>query len=144
MDAKRVVAGGMAAGVVIGAATVMMNRIMTSRDPTGVDDSADRATPVGVFVMRSIALGIMCVLLYALIQPKLGEGVKTAVTAGLLVFLVGVLFPSFGYTMNGSFPSRYLLGSIVWSAVVIPCATIVGALLYREKERSEARGLALL
>jgi hypothetical protein len=88
--------------------------------------------PLGVFILRGLTLGILCVLLYAAVRPRLGAGVKTAVTVGILIFLVGTLFPPFGLTMQAFASAQVLLGTIVWNAIQLPAATVAGAWLYRE------------
>jgi hypothetical protein len=87
---------------------------------------------MGVFILRGVTLGIFCLLLYAAVRPRLGAGVKTAITVGILVFLVGTLFPPFGLTMQAFAPARLLLETIIWNAIQLPLATAAGAWLYRE------------
>jgi hypothetical protein len=88
--------------------------------------------PIGVFILRGASLGIFCLLLYAAVRPRLGAGVKTAITVGVLVFLVGTLFPPFGLTMQAFAPAGLLLETIIWNAIQLPLATVAGAWLYRE------------
>src|SRR5687768_1321162 len=88
--------------------------------------------PMGVFLLRGASLGIFCLLLYAAVRPRLGPGVKTALTVGILVFLMGTLFPPFALAMKGFAPSRLLLETIIWNAIQLPLATVAGAWLYRE------------
>jgi ACR3 family arsenite efflux pump ArsB len=97
--------------------------------------------PLGVFILRGVSLGVFCVLLYAAVRPRLGAGVKSAITTGLLAFLVGTLFPPFGLTMQAFAPARVLLETIIWNAIQLPLATVAGAWLYREKasERDAAQ-----
>jgi hypothetical protein len=58
--------------------------------------------------------------------------VKTALNVGILVFLVGTLFPPFGLTMQAFAPARLLLEAIIWNAIQVPLATVAGAWVYRE------------
>src|SRR5688500_13512636 len=88
--------------------------------------------PMGVFLLRGATLGIFCLLLYAAVRPRLGPGVKTALTVGILVFLVGTLFPPFGLTMQAYAQPRLLLETIIWNAIQLPLATVAGSWLYRE------------
>ena len=126
MNAKRIISCGLLAGAVIVIGEIVRQAILTNATPT------DSSTPLGVFILRGMSLGIFCLLLYAAVRPRLGAGVRTAVTVGILVFLVGTLFPPFGLTMQAFAPSQVLLETIIWNAVQIPLATLAGAWLYRE------------
>ena len=127
MNAKRIIPGGLVAGSVIVIGETVRQTLLG-------DASAASAgsTPLGVFILRGASLGIFCLLLYAAVRPRLGPGVKTALTVGILVFLVGTLFPPFGVAMQGFAPSRLLLETIIWNAIQLPLATVAGAWLYRE------------
>ena len=126
MNAKRIIPCGLLAGAVIVIGEIVRQAILTNATP------ANSSMPSGVFILRGASLGIFCLLLYAAVRPRLGAGVKTAVTVGILVFLVGTLFPPFGLTMQAFAPSQVLLETIIWNAIQIPLATIAGAWLYRE------------
>jgi hypothetical protein len=89
-------------------------------------------------VLRSLFLGVISTLLYAIIANARGQGIDSALTTGMLVFLIGVLFPPFAMAMGGSMPGRAyphlsLLIYIVWNAGAIPLATLAGAQFYREQ-----------
>lgn len=127
MNAKRIIPSGLLAGSVIVIGETVRQAIFTDATP-----ASGGAMPLGVFILRGASLGIFCLLLYAAVRPRLGAGVKTAVTVGILVFLVGTLFPPFGLTMQAFAPARLLLETIIWNAIQLPLATVAGAWLYRE------------
>jgi len=87
------------------------------------------AEPGGSFVATAVGLtfimGIVLVLTYALIRPRLGPGVNTAIIAGLISWFAvyGVMF---GLTIN-------MIGiTLVWGLVEYVLAAIAGAWLYKE------------
>ena len=125
--------GGTAAGGLIAVGEKLLEMVLIRRDASGLVAEAVNATPFGIFLLRCFSLGVCCVLVYVLIRPRVGAGPKTAISAGLLAFLLGVLFPSFGDTMNGTFPPNLLLISIIWSAVELPIAALLGAYIYKEE-----------
>ena len=127
MDTRRILAGGVLAGSIIVIGETVRNAIFT--DGTSATGGS---MPWKVFVLRGLSLGIFCVLLYAAVRPGLGARVKTALTVGLLVFLVGTLFPPLGLTMQAFAPARLLLESIIWNAIQLPLATVAGAWVYNE------------
>jgi hypothetical protein len=136
VNAKRILLGGLLAGSVIIIGETVRQAIITPAAPASA-----ASTPLGVFILRGASLGIFCLLLYAAVRPRLGAGVKTALTVGILVFLVGILFPPFGLTMQAFAPARALLETIIWNAIQLPLATVAGAWLYREgaSERDPAQ-----
>ena len=143
MDAKRILMGGTVAGAVIAGGETILSTWLVTHDATGSFAAIDSATPFGIFLLRSFSLGLCCILMYALIRPRFGAGAKTAITSGLLAFLFGVLFPSFGDAMNSGFPPALLLASIIWAAIELPFASVAGAYMYREgKERAFASSTA--
>ena len=127
MNIKRILTGGALAGSVIVIGEMVRNATLGS-----TTSASGGSMPLGVFILRAVSLGIFCVLLYAAVRPRLGAGLRTAITAGILVFLVGTLFPPFGMTMQAFAPARLLLETIIWNAVQLPLATAAGAWLYRE------------
>ena len=127
MNTKRIMLGGLLAGSVIVIGEVVRQAIFTEGTP-----ASGGSMPVGVFILRGASLGIICVLLYAAVRPRLGAQVKTALTVGILVFLLGTLYPPFGLTMQTFAPGRLLLGTIIWNAIQLPLAAVAGAWLYRE------------
>jgi hypothetical protein len=129
VNTKRITLGGVLAGSIIVTGELVRQAIFTPAVP-----ASGGSMPLGVFILRGVSLGIVCVLLYAAARPRLGAGVKTAITLGLLVFLVGTLFPPLGLTMQTFAPAQRLLGTIIWNAVQIPLATVAGAWLYREAD----------
>ena len=127
MNTKRILLGGLLAGAVI-----IIGEIVRQASIVPAASASAASMPTGVFLLRGASLGIFCLLLYAAVRPRLGPGVKTALTVGILVFLVGTLFPPFGLTMQAFAPARLLLETIIWNAIQLPLATVAGAWLYRE------------
>jgi hypothetical protein len=127
MNTKRIISGGLLAGSIIVIGETIRNVVLS--DPTSASAGS---MPLGVFVLRGATLGILCILLYAAVRPRLGASAKSALTVGILVFLVGTVFPPFGLTMQGFSPARLLLMTIIWNAIQLPLATVAGASLYRE------------
>ena len=134
MDASRILLGGLLAGVIITLGEALRSVVLSAQISTSM--------PLGVFVIRCLMLGFGCVLLYAATLPRFGAGVKAAAQCGIIVFLIGAAFPPFGMTTSAFPEPRAVLMAMIWNAVVIPLATIAGALAYREKESSLVRHIA--
>jgi hypothetical protein len=94
------------------------------------------AEPSGSFIAIAVGLtfvmGIVLVLGYACIRPRLGAGVKTAIIAGLFAWF-GVYF--YSGIINGvlfGIPANTMITVIVWGLVEYILAAIAGAWLYKE------------
>ncbi len=136
INTGRVILGGLVAGLVINIGETILNIPIIGAE----SDAALQAfglEPVGggaiaVFVAMGFLLGLSAVWLYAAMRPRLGPGPKTAVIAGLLLWALGVLFPSIAYGMLGLFPVRLLVIATVWDLFEMPIASVAGAWLYKE------------
>ena len=86
------------------------------------------------FNIWGFLLGIAAVWLYAAIRTRYGPGPKTAIRAGLVIWVIAVFLPNLGNYSVGLFPARLLVISSVVSLVEFVIATLVGARLYKERE----------
>ena len=77
-------------------------------------------------------LGVIALWLYAAIRTRYGPGPKTAVRAGVAVWLIGKVMHMMFFTAVGLFPLRFAVMSTVIDLVLIVAATVVGAWLYQE------------
>jgi hypothetical protein len=85
------------------------------------------------FDILGIVTGIVAIWIYAAIRPRLGAGVKTAIYAGVVVWILGTLVPnaSFMY-VSGLFTKHLTLYTTLGGLVEVVVGTIVGAWLYKE------------
>lgn len=132
----RVLAGGLAAGLVINASETLLNTTVIASDMEAMLARAN-LPPIGgaaitYFVLWGFAIGILLVWLYAAIRPRYGPGPGTAICAALAIWFAG--FFSSGATMfaMGFVPLNLTLIGWVWSLVEMMLAALVGAWIYRE------------
>jgi hypothetical protein len=87
-----------------------------------------------LFNLLGIVTGLVAIWIYAAIRPRFGAGVKTAICAGLAVWVVGVLVPnaSFMY-VTGLFTRHLTLYTTLGGIVEVVVGTIAGAALYKEE-----------
>jgi len=89
------------------------------------------------FNIIGLAYGVFAVWLYAAIRPRYGAGPKTALCAGLAVWVAGVLLPNASMMgITGLFPSDLttmttLAGIVEWAAAIL-----AGAAIYKEGAES--------
>ena len=132
----RVTLGGLLAGLIIDLGETLLNTVFLA----GEWEEAMRAigkTPAGagamvVFVILGFALGWTLVWVYAAIRPRMGPGPKTAICAGLVVWLLSYAWSSISALPMGVFPTRLVIIGMIWGLVEIPVAALAGAWLYKE------------
>ncbi len=132
----RVVLGGLLAGLVINIGEVLFNDFVVGSQIKAWFKAHNFAEPGGTFVAIAVSLsfimGIVIVLTYALIRPRLGPGVKTAIVAGLIAYFANYVYCGVinGVLMDVS--SSLMCISLVWGLVEYVLAAIAGAWLYKE------------
>ena len=84
-----------------------------------------------LFIMW-IVLGILAVWLYSAIRPRYGAGVKTAVLAGVFIWILRELFPGIQSWAFGLYPANTFLLDVLTNLVSCVVGTIIGAWVYKE------------
>jgi hypothetical protein len=83
------------------------------------------------FLALTFVMGILIVFLYAGLRPRFGAGAKTAVIAGVAVWLVAMMAATADLII-GIMPANLFVLAVAWSLVETVVAAVVGAWLYRE------------
>lgn len=78
------------------------------------------------------AVGVGVVWLYAAIRPRFGPGPRTAMLAGVAVWLATFIFSFAGIAPYGLYAERTLLLAGVWTFFEMQPLALLGAWLYRE------------
>jgi hypothetical protein len=137
----RVFLGGIVAGIVANILGYLVDGVILAPQWT----SAMKVLGKGDFTVNQIiafnviglAYGVFAVWLYAAIRPRYGAGPKTAISAGLAVWVAGVLLPNAGLMgVTGLFPSDLTTMSTLAGAVEWTVAILAGAALYKEGAES--------
>lgn len=133
----RVVAGGLVAGVIINVSEFLVNGVLLGDEWARAMEAIGRPLGQGAAQMVSyavwgFAIGIFAVWLYAAIRPRYGPGPKTALYAGIAVWLLGYLMSALAAAPMELFPARLLYIGVAVGLVEILAGTLLGAYLYRE------------
>jgi hypothetical protein len=132
----RVVLGGLVAGVVINVFEFVLNGIVLAPNWPIIMDSINRPAlgthAIVAFNIVGFILGLAAVWTYAAIRPRFGAGVKTAVYAGLLTWVVGSALANASPAIMGVFPAGIAMILIGVGLVEIVVATIAGAYIYKD------------
>jgi len=136
INVRRIVAGGLLAGLVINISETILNLFVVAapmedalkaRNLPAIGGSA-----IGVFVVLCFGLGISIVWLYAAIRPRYGAGPRTAIVAALAVWWFAFVFPQVGNVVMGLFPAGVTTLATAWGLGEVIIAALVGARVYRD------------
>jgi hypothetical protein len=87
-------------------------------------------------VVITFLYGIALIWIYAAIRPRFGPGPRTAIAAGLVLWVLAyVLFASTLWAF-GMFTARIAIVTSVWGLFEAPIAALAGAWLYVEHDRT--------
>lgn len=133
----RVILGGIVAGIVADILAFFVDGILLA--PRWADGMKNlgrgefTSNQLLWFNLIGIASGIVLIWVYAAIRPRLGPGPKTAICAGLVVWLLGAALPNLSFMWIGGLFSRHLTVYTTAGALVeILIGALAGAALYRE------------
>ena len=132
---KRVVMGGLLAGLIIEIKEIIL-AVMLTEDwgaaLAGIELAEPGLGPMIWFVSSGFILGIVGVAIYAGYRPRCGAGPKTALWAGLTVWFLNNFMGGSGMFFIGMFPMKIFWWQEILSLVFVPLAVIAGAWLYKE------------
>ena len=135
----RVIAGGLVAGLVMNISEAALHGGALGQD--GVDlfkslgvPQEPQAWQLIALIAMTFVLGIAAVWLYAAIRPRYGAGPRTAICAGLAVWVLAHLWSGVylaaGFT--GVITPKLAWLPVTWGLVEGPVGTLAGAWLYKE------------
>jgi hypothetical protein len=133
----RVILGGLVAGLIVNLSEFLLNAVILKDDwdkamaalgrPAG--DSAGQIT---FYLVYGFVIGIFALWLYAAIRPRYGAGPKTALGAGVAVWILGYLMATVGLMPMELFPARLMYIGLAVGLVEILLGTLAGAYFYKE------------
>jgi apolipoprotein N-acyltransferase len=136
INTGRVVLGGLLAGLIMNIGEFLLNEVVLKAQWESAMRALNLApaggSAIAVFVMGGFVSGLLMIWLYAAVRPRLGAGPKTAVIAGLVVWVFGSLLALMPPLLTGILPSKIVWTLIIWGVFEIPLAAAIGAWLYKE------------
>ncbi|MGB6743357.1 MAG: hypothetical protein WBE38_06820 [Terracidiphilus sp.] len=91
------------------------------------------SSQVILFNILGLVSGIVLIWVYAAIRPRFGAGPKTAICAGIVVWVISVLIPNLGFMWFSGLFSRHLtVFTTAGGLVEIVVGALAGAALYKE------------
>jgi hypothetical protein len=137
----RVVLGGIVAGIVLNIFGYLVDGVILAPRWAAAMQALGKAdfttNQILAFNIVGLANGIFAVWLYAAIRPRYGAGPKTALLAGIAVWVVGVLLPNAALMgVTGLFPLNLTATSTLAGIVGCAAAILAGAAVYKESAES--------
>src|ERR1051325_515192 len=110
---NRVLLGGLLAGLIFNASEFVLNGVILQKDWADAMKTMNRSgemsgAQIAGFNLWGFATGIVAVWFYAAIRPRFGAGPKTAVIAGLGVWLTAYVLANTGAIILDLFPARMI------------------------------------
>jgi uncharacterized membrane protein YhdT len=143
MNSKRIILGGLAAGVLFDALEFAFSGALIGPgyaarlQALGIQEQPSAAALVFI-ISWGLALGWVAVWFYAAVRPRLGPGPRTALAVAVALWIVNALLPHLHEGFLGLFPMRLSLTFAALELVYLILATLLGAFLYREA--TDSRG----
>lgn len=132
---KRVVLGGLAAGVVSNISGITVAHFFFEEEVYAAAQRLNLTFGPGVatlHVTMRLALGMGIVWLYAAIRPRFGPGPRTALVAGSAMWLFAYVWSLLGMRPYRIYPDDLLLIAGVWGLFEANLCALAGGWLYRE------------
>jgi hypothetical protein len=135
---SRVILGGLLAGLIVNVCEFLVNSLILGNEwaaaMKALNKSAEMETGTSVvFLLWGFLIGIYALWLYATIRPRLGPGPRTAVFAGIAVWVPASLLAMMAPAALHLFPCRLIANGVALDLVAMVVATVVGAWLYKEE-----------
>lgn len=142
INMNRVVLGGLVAGIVADVLGYLVDGVLLA--PQWADGMKALGRPdftanqwIG-FNLIGLAAGIFAIWLYAAIRPRYGSGPRTAITAGVAVWAIGILLPNASLLgVSGFFAMNLTMLTTLGGVVEVVAGTLAGAALYQEAAPAE-------
>jgi hypothetical protein len=147
INTKRIIIGGLAAGLVLNILDFVMNgvifadRMKTEANAfkAGLGDTMaamDSKTIAG-YVIMDFVIGMLVAYLYAAMRPRFGAGAKTSIIAALILWVFGTIV-SAGFLNMGIMSSGLWLSFGVAYLVSLVITALVAGALYSEDSTATA------
>ena len=139
MNSSRILLGGLIAGLVMNASEAALHAGILG-DDTGLLYEKFRIEIPGtagnliMLISATFILGIVAVWLYAALRPRFGAGPRTALIAGIVVWLLTHLWSGayLGAGYAGIITPKLAWVPVGWGLIEALLATLAGAVFYKE------------
>ena len=126
------IVGGLLAGVVINAGELVLHRVILQERWTAAFETLGKH-PTGwtTFIPANFLVGVLTVWLYARLRPRFGPGPRTALRAGLAMWVIFWVIPTLALVPLELFPNQLLFLIIAGGVINAHLAALLGAWVYK-------------
>lgn len=134
----RIIVGGIVAAVVLFIAGFIIHGVILGADWAAYGNAGhmpfalSQGAMTVVWVILSLVNGITGLWVYAGIRPRYGAGPKTALIAGLILWLLGGLAAALAQYALGNVPHNIVLVGAIGGLIADLIAILAGAYFYKE------------
>jgi len=137
INVGRLILGGIVAGIAVDLLDYVVDGLMLAPMWNHQLETWGRApfsgSQIAWFIVFGLILGLVTIWIYAGIRPRFGPGVKTAIYAGIAVWIVSTLLPNFALMWVPHFFSGHLTAyTSLGGLFEIVIGAICGASVYKE------------
>ena len=137
MNIRRLILGGIVAGMVFNILDYVVDIVILgaqwSEGFKALGHSGFSSNQLIGSSLTGLVGGTVAIWIYVGIRPRFGAGPKTAVYAGLAVWVVGILLPNLIFMrIFGLFPIRLTLMTTLGALLETVPGAVVGAAIYKE------------
>lgn len=136
MNVKRILLGGLVAGVFVNLSEAILNAGILMDEYTAMGETyglTEASWAMTGYIVGAFVFAFAIAWVYAAIRPRFGPGPRTAVLAGLVVWIVGSGVPTIWFLAMGlTFGAGATLLAVVWSFVEMLVAGVIAGWLYQE------------
>jgi hypothetical protein len=141
MSLKRVVLGGLLAGLVLNIGEAVLHGVVlapaTADAMAALGRGAASSSAVGLTLLIGITFvqGIVGLWLYALLSARGVTRVRAAMVAGLALWILSAVYAAiyFGAGFPNVLPAAVVWWPVAWEFVEYPLAIFIGALVHRPR-----------
>jgi len=136
INTGKLIVSGIVAGVVITVGQLVLNLVLLG----GAQDAALEAlgvapvggSQIGMFIAMTFVVSCTMMWLYASLRDRLGPGPKTAMCAGIVVWVLYYLQGLSNFWILGMLGTPLVGIGLVWGLFELPIAAIAGAYFYSD------------
>ena len=128
----RAIPGGLLAGVVINAGELLLHRVLLQQRWTAAFAALGKhPTGWAQFIPANFLVGFFIVWLYTRLRSRYGPGPRTALRAGLAMWVVFWVIPTMALVPLELFPNQLLFLIIAGGLINAHLAALLGAWVYK-------------
>jgi hypothetical protein len=137
INVGRLILGGIVAGIAIDLLDYFVDGVwLAPRWASGMallGKTGFTSAQIILFNVLGLLTGIAAIWVYAAIRPRFGAGIKTAIIAGVAVWIIGTLLPNAAFMYAAKLFSAHLtLYTTLGGFVEVVFGTVAGASVYKE------------